>query len=120
MNRRQHPLSHFGGLSLVCGLLVSVNASAQSDTLHADYAHTPGTFRLLTIEPKMREVFTTDLYPLIEAHRNMHENVLLRVGEVTWVRIFSRAVINAPDFVPASEEILVVDPANVGYGPHPR
>ena len=70
----------------------------------------PGTYQLLTTEPKMGEVFTTDLLVFIEAHRRPSETVQCQVGQVTWVRIFSYDEINDPDFQPVPEGIIAVSP----------
>src|SRR6187549_989167 len=61
-------LSGRGGLVLTFLVLCSW-CSAQGEHPQPHGVSTQGTFQLLTIEPKMREVFTTDLYTDIEAHR---------------------------------------------------
>lgn len=68
-----------------------------------------GTFQLLTTEPKAREVFSTDILPFIEAHRDAHEPRLVNVGRYSWVLILSQDVIDQPGFQPLPEEIITVE-----------
>ncbi len=75
----------------------------------------PGTFQLLTTEPKAREVFSTDILPFIEAHRDAHEPRLVSVGRYSWVLILSQDVIGQPGFQPLPEEIITVDQATLDH-----
>ena len=70
----------------------------------------PGTYQLMTTNPKVPEVFTTDLREFIQEHRAAHHDVYLKIGQVTWVRIFSQARIDDPGFQPVSEEIVPTEP----------
>jgi hypothetical protein len=74
-----------------------------------------GTFQLLTTEPKAREVFSTDILPFIEAHRDAHEPRLVSVGRFSWVLILSQDVIGQPGFQPLPEEIITVDEATLEH-----
>jgi hypothetical protein len=65
----------------------------------------PGTYQLMTTEPKRREVFTTDLLNTIGALREQHRSVIVRVGEVTWAWIPSADIIATSGFVPFPEKI---------------
>ncbi len=78
-----------------------------------DPAAAPGTYQLMTINPKVPEVFTTDLRVFIGAHRALDHEVLLRIGQVTWVLIYSQAEIDAPGFQAADDMIVPVDPATL-------
>lgn len=73
-------------------------------------AAAPGTYELLTIEPKAREVFPAELLVTIEAARDAVEERYLRVGRFTWARIPSRARIAQADFVALPEQVLAVPP----------
>jgi hypothetical protein len=75
----------------------------------------PGTFQLLTTEPKAGEVFSTDILPFIEAHRDAHEPRLVSVGRYSWVLILSQDVIGQPGFQPLPEEIITVDESTLDH-----
>jgi hypothetical protein len=64
---------------------------------------------LYTTEPKVQEVFTTDLLVYIESNRAQGHDVVRRVGSVTWVKILARVTITDPAFVPLPEGILPID-----------
>lgn len=70
-----------------------------------------GTYQLIqTVIPKVSdEVFTTDLLFTIESNRDDSEEKILVIGQYTKVRILSRAVINAPGFVPLTPEIVYTE-----------
>jgi hypothetical protein len=73
----------------------------------------PGTYQLYTVEPKIPEVFTTDLRVFIEYHREQSHDVVIRIGQVTWVKILARTTITDPAFVPLPEDILPVAPGTM-------
>ena len=91
-----------------CGLLFTPGAFAQGGV-----AALPGTYQLYSVEPKIPEVFTTDLRLFMEDHRAQDHDVVLRVGRVTWVKILARITINEPGFVPLPEDILPVEPGSM-------
>jgi len=78
--------------------------------VHGQVAAASGTYELLTIEPKAREVFPAELLVTIEAVRDAVEERYLRVGRFTWARIPSRARIAQADFVALPEQVLAVPP----------
>jgi len=93
---------------LSCGFFLAMSGRAQVGVSAA-----PGTYQFYTIEPKVVEVFTTDLGVLIEAHRAQSQDTVIRVGNVTWVRILARTTIADPAFVPLPEDILAVPPGTM-------
>ena len=68
-----------------------------------------GTFQLYTTDPKVPEVFSSELLVFVEANRAQDHDVVKRVGTVTWVKILARITITDPAFVPLPEGILPVD-----------
>ncbi len=74
-----------------------------------------GTFQLLTTEPKALEVFSTEILPFIEAHRDAHEPRLVSIGRYAWVLILSQDVISQPGFEPLPEEIITVEEATLEH-----
>ena len=68
-----------------------------------------GTYQLMTTTPKAQEVFTTDLLVVVENERLENATAIVKVGEVTWVRILSTNTINDPNFTPLSDEVIVID-----------
>lgn len=69
-----------------------------------------GTFQLMTTNQKVNEVFTTDIYSIIESNREINDVAIVKIGEYTWLRILSLNTINSPNFVPLPSEIIVIEP----------
>lgn len=100
LNRTAYCL--FGLLMLFC---FCASSHAQDPSI-ADL----GTYQLLTTQPKLKEVFTSELLIRIESERHDTITRIVKVGLVTWARILSREAIEAPDFAALSDDILEVDP----------
>ncbi|MFT5778869.1 MAG: hypothetical protein ACI837_001826 [Crocinitomicaceae bacterium] len=69
-----------------------------------------GTFQLMSTNLKVSEVFTTEIFDLIENHRKLDQVAIVQVGDFTWVRILSHNTINDPSFTLLPEGIIEIDP----------
>ncbi len=62
-----------------------------------------GTFQFITTNPKVKEVFTTELLKKIEKNRDENEIVYLKIGTYTTAKILPVTTISKPDFTPLKE-----------------
>ena len=91
--------------SFVFSQTITYDASVNYGTIEA----APGTYQLMTTEPKVGEVFTSHLLYFIEAHREIKKTVILQIGNYTFVKILSKNYINNPSYIRLSSEIIAVD-----------
>ena len=77
-----------------------------------------GTYQLMTTNVKAREVFTTNILPLIESKRAVNKTVVIKIGDFTWARILSFNAINDANFIPLPEGIIEIDAADSDIQPN--
>ena len=68
-----------------------------------------GTFQLMTSNEKARQVFTTDIYSIVENNREINNDVAVKLDDYTWLRILYLNTINSPSFTPNTSKNIVTD-----------
>lgn len=90
-------------------LFFSVEGFGQESPNTSPVSAAAGTYQFQSSNPKVQELFTTDILVRIEANRDQFVEKIIVVGTVTSVRILPYAVINAPGFIPLSDQIIYIE-----------
>lgn len=85
--------------------VIEYNGAANYGVIEAP----PGTYQLLTVDTKVKEVFTYHIATFVQQKRKQSQTLIIRIGEYSYVKIPSFNEINNSSFVPFNEGIEFVD-----------